>query len=140
MVPPASCKICSASSLSEREYWIDTGTSEEFYGAVYYCCICFEEMARDAGLLSRKDSDRIKEKYDYALERIRELKASIAAISNIGIDIGAISRFIKNHPDAVEPDEEGLGELVERAATIVEQTSKPRSDDVSSSKPKRLEI
>lgn len=135
-IAPAQCKMCSASTLSEREYWLDTGTMEEFYGAVYYCNTCIEEIGSLCGFLPPKAATRLKERLENAKREIRDLKACIGALSDIGVDVSAIDRFIKNHPSAVGEDEGELEGLVAGAATIAEQVAKQGPDDVSDS-PKR---
>lgn len=46
---PGCCKCCGSAT---KKFYIDTGTQEEFYGAVYYCCECIGEMANLAGFVS----------------------------------------------------------------------------------------
>jgi|KBSMisStaDraftv2_1062788.scaffolds.fasta_scaffold08400_11 hypothetical protein len=137
MAPPACCKICGAASDSEREYWVDTGTWEEFYGAVYYCAVCFEEIAALVGLIPTKEANRIKGQLEDARSEIRELKSSIAALSSLGIDVVTISGFVKDHPISLEEIGDGLGENIDRAATVVEQAASQGPNDVSDSKQRR---
>lgn len=49
---PGCCKLCGSAS---RSPFIDTGSSEEFHGAVYYCSECVGAMASLMGYIS---SDR----------------------------------------------------------------------------------
>jgi hypothetical protein len=46
---PGVCRVCGGAS---KDWYIDFGYNEEFYGAVYYCCQCIEEMAHTAGFLT----------------------------------------------------------------------------------------
>ena len=45
---PHCCKLCGGGANS-KEWFVDTGSYEEFYGAIYYCNECFNYMATLAG-------------------------------------------------------------------------------------------
>ena len=39
----------------DREYWVDLGYIEEFYGHVYLCNVCFEQMADVVGFEKKQN-------------------------------------------------------------------------------------
>lgn len=45
---PYQCKLCGGSA-NTKEWFLDTGSYEEFFGAIYYCNECFGYMAQVAG-------------------------------------------------------------------------------------------
>lgn len=45
---PGSCRVCGSANKGE---YLDTGHLEEFYGSVYYCHECFNEMATIMGYI-----------------------------------------------------------------------------------------
>jgi hypothetical protein len=139
-LPPAQCKICGAASQTDREYWIDTGTTEEFFGAIYYCSVCIEEIAGICGFLSIAGSTKLKERLADAQREVRYLKECLSALSGLGIDVSAISQFIKDHPAPVEANEGELAGLLEGAADAAQSTNEPGSDDVPNSKPRRPKL
>lgn len=55
---PGCCWLCRSSN---REYYIDTQQSIDFYGAVYLCDKCIEEMASHFGMLSVVDAKNLQE-------------------------------------------------------------------------------
>lgn len=54
-VLPGCCRVCGGAS---KPWYLDLGTSEEFYGAVYYCNECLAEMARLAGYMTPEDRQK----------------------------------------------------------------------------------
>lgn len=51
---PGCCKLCGSAS---RAPFIDTGSSEEFHGAVYYCSECVGAMASLMGYISSERAE-----------------------------------------------------------------------------------
>ena len=50
---PGQCKLCGA---ADKEWYLDTGSYEQFYGAIYYCCECISEML----ITTQQDSEVAK--------------------------------------------------------------------------------
>lgn len=74
---PGCCFICGAAS---REYFIDTGRSIEFHGAVYFCSECLTEMATAAGFLSVKNTALLKFEMEKLEARVFELTKKEAGL------------------------------------------------------------
>lgn len=67
---PGCCFICGAAS---REFFIDTGRSIEFHGAVYFCSECLTEIATAAGFLSVKNTALLKFEMEKLENKVFEL-------------------------------------------------------------------
>ncbi len=68
---PGACKSCGGSG-PEKMPMVDTKTSEEFHGAVYYCRECLYTMAALFGFTLPENSEEIKDKLTYVLvENVR---------------------------------------------------------------------
>lgn len=85
---PGSCKACGSGS---KPPYIDTETSEEFHGAVYYCHECAGQIAQLLGFLSPTQSEAlIKENVDLAQQnfnfrvRIENLEKAIDGLVRSG--------------------------------------------------------
>lgn len=118
---PGSCKACGSGS---KPPYIDTETSEEFHGAVYYCHECAGQIAQLLGFLSPTQSEvLIKENVDLAQQnfnfriRIENLEKAIdglvrsgsfdASTSVVASDDSAPSLF--DEMDRSEDDTTGSG-------------------------------
>lgn len=132
---PGKCKGCGAGSITEREWWIDTGTYEDFYGQVYYCNICFTEMCNLVGFISSDQYTELEKELENAERRIEELDASFDAARRLGVDLDAINRFVQDHYVSSERTEDRLDELIERAASAGKQANEQGSDDIPDPKP-----
>jgi hypothetical protein len=132
---PSQCKACGAGSLSEgREWWMDTGTIEEFYGHVYYCSVCFTQMADLANFMGPAKRRALESQVEDAIRELTELKEYLDALSTLGIDVGTISRFVSDHYVPLEGTERQLDSLIERAQDAAEPSDLERSVDVSVTK------
>lgn len=134
---PAKCKGCGAGSLTERKWWIDTGTIEEFYGRVYYCNICFTEFVNLVGYYSPEQVAELEQDNRNVRQELKELRDGVDALGTLGIDLGAIRRFVQDHYVSTGGAEDRLDELIERAANAGQQALGERSDDIPDSKPGR---
>jgi len=128
---PAQCKGCGAGTLSEgREWWVDTGTFEEFYGQVYYCSICMTEIAELCGFLGPDRRIVLDTQLKEANAQIRELKESLSALTTLGIDVGTLAEFVSSHYVSLEGTEGKLDELIARAADAAKSPDESGPSDV----------
>jgi len=128
--------MCGAGSLSEgREWWLDVGIIEDFYGRVYYCSICFGQMATEAGFLTPAKRQELEQKVRDAHARIEEAESAMGNLATLGIDVSTIHRYVEDHHVSLEGTERNLDALIERTNPVDEQTDEQGSDDVSDSQP-----
>lgn len=66
---PGSCKICGTGDPG-RGPFLDTLTSEEYHGAVYYCRECCLEIARLFGCLPPNECQILKDTNETLQERV----------------------------------------------------------------------
>lgn len=69
VVAPAKCVVCGSAGNADRKF-IDFGFSFDWYGAVYFCTICFTEIAEKCNFIESKT-------YETLLERNQELKGAL---------------------------------------------------------------
>jgi len=134
LAAPHKCKSCGGVS---KDWYIDTGSQEEFYGAVYYCNECFTHMANLAGFLSIEQSDKLQETlsnltdnfnnlldaYNELRERDpREIRLGHSEFNRISTDNLAQLRLLEGPKLSNEPVQSG---------TIVMDRRKKRSSDSS---------
>jgi hypothetical protein len=71
--PVALPGCCFQCGNAERQFYVDTGRSMEFHGAVYYCNECLAEMAHAAGYLIPEEADKLRTDILAALSEIERL-------------------------------------------------------------------
>lgn len=82
---PGKCIICSSASNNEGRKFIDFGYSIDWWGAVYFCTVCFKEVAEDLGWI--EDT-----RYKQILEENRELSDSIIKLDKRIENLNAVIR------------------------------------------------
>ena len=97
MMSPACCRICRA--VDNREWFIDLGYSEDWWGSVYYCSLCFDELAGAGGYMRESKLVEYREDYNTMLEMIKdgswELNNAVDLFQSVGIDFLAFYRWIR---------------------------------------------
>lgn len=134
---PGKCRLCGVGSDSDRTWWIDTGVMEEWYGAVYYCSVCFTQMADMVGFLSPEQATKLKVENDGLREQIRIHEDSLDRLLSFGIDVRAAINSVQDLD--VRPLSEGSGGRIELEGTLASGQSVVVSgpDDIPTSKPRR---
>lgn len=56
---PAKCYYCGTSE-PDRGPWLDTGIEIEYYGVVYYCTLCMNDLANKMGYITPEVADELK--------------------------------------------------------------------------------
>lgn len=91
---PHKCIACGAGhpgdeNIGTKRAFIDTGMSEEFYGVIYICTLCFVEIANTFGYVSPKQYAQLNDKFsdEHVLsKRLKQeneaLRAAISALSD----------------------------------------------------------
>lgn len=69
---PGKCSNCGASKNDGRRY-VDFGLQLEWYGTVYLCGLCIEDIARNMGLLQKYEDNVVKA--DLALAAVQGLQS-----------------------------------------------------------------
>lgn len=132
---PACCRMCSA--VSGREWFIDLGYIEDFWGRVYYCNLCFDELALAAGYVPQSRLESAKADYrrimDGFKEQSWELSGAVDILRAAGFDLRAFHNWLASVVAG-----ETTVELPERKESLAsgengppEQTDESRSDDSS---------
>lgn len=106
---PMCCRRCSG--LADRQWFLDLGYIEEFWGAVYYCDICFREMAEPANYMTvaRHDARMEKLQDEYAtLLKENDVYASVLGyLSFASVDFMDLFNYVCDkkgiRPPVVDP-------------------------------------
>jgi hypothetical protein len=102
---PACCRRCSATD--DRQWFLDLGYVEEYWGNVYYCDICFKEMASSAKFVSIEYLERKEQNMEVAMRTLTKENEAYAAIvsslSMLSVDIHDLIDFVR--------DKKGIGTL-----------------------------
>lgn len=95
---PACCRMCSA--VSGRDWFIDLCYMEDFWGRVYYCNICFAELAEAAEYGPKTTFQSQKDQYYKEIEATKqaywETSGAVDLLRNAGIDIRAFYNWIRS--------------------------------------------
>lgn len=55
---PRTCRNCGGHQ--DRKWWLDLSYQEEFYGHVYFCNVCTEQMAKVVGFIPAEELTAVK--------------------------------------------------------------------------------
>jgi hypothetical protein len=143
---PGSCYFCGSGG---REFYVDTGVSVEFHGAMYICNICCEELARTVKFIPHDEYKELKARNEELSELTYQLRTkldvveeSLRGLVNAGyrydggsviVSGGAVLEDVSESEGTVS---EGTGELGEGEGTTPESSDDEgvvelRSDDAS---------
>lgn len=123
---PGECRVCGSSS---KEWYLDTSHSEEFYGAVVYCCDCVAHMAQVCGFITPAQKAALDAAYEamenrltttqMELETLKEFKDGFINLArDLGYrsaadpDAGLVAGFLETvvpRKEAIEGEGTGLG-------------------------------
>lgn len=136
---PACCRMCQA--VTGRDWFIDLGYMEDFWGRVYYCNLCFDELAVAAEYTS---NTKFKEQRDLhiSLENgLRESHAKLRRAADLlrdhGLDIYVFADWVvamvpAETDSSGENDlDSGAPELVSGEDGLAESSDEQRPDDSS---------
>lgn len=144
---PGSCFFCGSGG---REFYVDTGLSVEFHGAMYICNICCEEIAKTVKFIPHSEYKALRAENEQLSELTYQLRTkldvveeSLRGLVNAGYryDDGNVVRsggaFLEDVSIAETPVSDGAGELGTGEGTSPEQSDDEgmgelRSDDTSS--------
>lgn len=102
---PGCCWSCGSSN---REWYIDTERSIDYYGAVYFCNKCVEEWATIAGMTSADQTIQLESKIEHQENVIFDLTVQVSGLEQ-AVDglrtAGSISRVNPLHPSVYPPSE-----------------------------------
>ena len=129
LLAPSCCSSCGSSD-SERQY-LDLGLFIDYYGQVYFCTICVEEMAETIGLLNSTEIEflnRLNERYTIELAELKTAyEADHAKLEHFTALFGNVTGFSPSDiiSDSVnETDEQESTSDVE----LIEQSGEEQSD------------
>ena len=103
---PGVCRICGASSagteddVNARTYFLDMEFIEDFWGNVYYCNYCFDQMARAVGYVPADDEvmNRLKRELDLLRIENGEFVNLYQRLSDSGVDLHGLLDFLYSNP------------------------------------------
>ena len=107
---PGVCRVCGGAS---KDYYIDFGYNEEFYGAVYYCCQCIEEMAHTAGFLTPALKARLEQELEELQSENFALKVRTDGLEKALDGLHSAGFIVSRDPDWVGfgvPETAAVGE------------------------------
>lgn len=129
---PGSCYQCGSAS---RDSYIDTGSSVEFHGAVYYCCECVAEMAALMGFLPPDRVQGLELKIEILEQELFEAQRKAAGYERALDGLRFAGHDVPNPPpvgvgivEAPEPSDAGASEREDSVAGG-EGTAAEPSDD-----------
>jgi hypothetical protein len=142
---PGSCYFCGNGS---REYYVDTGLSVEFHGAMYICNICATDIAHLIKFISPDEFKSIRqgkeelESINYELiKRVGVLEESLRELANAGYGTNSGGDVIRyggalletseqsDKTISIGADELGEGEGASSESSDDENLGELRSDD-----------
>lgn len=114
---PGKCRMCGSGN---KDWYFDTGYSEEYWGAVYYCCDCVTDIANKCNFLTpgvkRLLEDKIDRISDENFQQLKQL-ASLRKVRD------GINSFNDSVTSATATDELLIGTPVLEA--VEERKGKP---------------
>lgn len=153
---PGQCRVCGSAN---KEWYLDTGYSEEFVGAIYYCNECIAHIARVCGYLTPEDAEKLKARTQEAEHEVYQLRKLLDKMGKDldvirGISLSAAAGLASLRPDdpvleALEPpvagasggeDSLGAGEGTSPESSDDEGVDELRSDASSDDSEFRLSI
>jgi hypothetical protein len=78
---PGTCVICGAARTDDRDY-LDFGLTIDFYGVVYFCTLCFQEVCNHLGFLTKEQVIALEEENDRFRMHILQFKTKEAALDD----------------------------------------------------------
>lgn len=130
-VPPGICSNCGASKQDGRKY-VDIGRHIEWYGAVYFCTLCLNDIAKAAGIF---------DKYKQEIERLQKDKAFFDALQlqgahvkeTVQLTLREVTKYFDNLYSLGDGSGPGINEFENPDQTATESViSAPRADQTES--------
>lgn len=135
---PGICCLCGSAHNEDRSY-VDFGKQLDWYGAVYFCTICFTEIANMCGYVQvekvityKEELSELEAKYTLLSEKYEIVEKALYAIgsSNCGeysnsTDVSSSASTPVAEPDINVP-------VIKRAAKGNSKTDSPASVEGSS--------
>lgn len=135
---PGVCVVCGAAHTGDRQY-IDIGFDLDYYGTIYYCTFCFDEVARHVGYLSPKDASKLEEENNKLREQVLALTVKEQAIEQFisaARDSGLFDRINSPNYSGItisKADLEGSEPIISddeiTADGIIDDDQEPESSD-----------
>jgi alkylhydroperoxidase family enzyme len=91
---PGHCRLCGGAS--DREFFMDMEMIEDFFGHVYYCNYCVDQMAKIAGYTRSDDRsmERLQEELDDLRKQINDFGNLFDGLLTCGIDLYGLLDFL----------------------------------------------
>lgn len=145
---PGCCLFCRNGNA---EWYVDTGSYEEFYGVVYICCDCILQISTQVGWVTPERRVELEEKVMEltghllnANDRIHSLELIINGYTALNLSLDVDVPVLPTDSVSSSVSDEGLNEgdgsdsqpgedaLGERESITFEQTNDEGMDDVRS--------
>lgn len=138
LLHPGACAVCGSGNYQEGYLSLDLFI--DFFGDVYLCLQCLSEGASAAGMLSKEQSEHVKELLSELSTENKTLKGFLKeaseriaiyerAFSAAGVNVNAVNGSVVS--DGSEPVDEDSETVVEDVDTITEPegTGEPEPDE-----------
>lgn len=143
---PGCCYLCRSSN---REWYIDTGQSIDFYGAVYICDECIMEMSTLAGMITPIHADELAARIRFFEEENFDLRVKVSGLEQAIDGLRIAGRISGSDPIGIphmdsSPESEGsqgtegqlgTGERTSPEPSNDEGVGELHSDESSSARP-----
>jgi hypothetical protein len=110
---PGSCFFCGSGN---REYYIDTGMSVEFHGAMYLCNVCVEGIAALVRYIPPDDYKELMQSKEHLEEEVFALSKKLSTLEGVLRDLANAGYTV--HDD---------GSIVRAGGVVLEDVLEPES-------------
>jgi len=121
MLPPSICVGCGAGTSSPREYFADMGLQFDFWGALYICDACLDDVVKvcRSAVPLRRLIDA-EEEIQHLRKLGKENQKVIEALKALGIEPEALIRLgdVNGRNNAVAANGSSTDERVSKAAEL----------------------
>lgn len=106
---PSKCIGCGKGSDGKTQF-IDTGVSEDYYGAIVFCIDCSREISTVIGYVSVELSSRVAEENDTLKKSLEESRQKVEALEDV-VRVYGLGQFVlPDAPDSVLASDEVEGQ------------------------------
>ena len=91
---PGICRICGGST--DRDYFLDMEMIEDFYGHVYYCNYCVDQLAKTCSYTRSDDRamERLQEELKDLRQQVNDFGILFDGLLTCGIDLYGLLDFL----------------------------------------------
>lgn len=132
---PSKCAFCGIGHNDDgRRLFIDTSLDLDFYGVVYMCSTCLNEIAESLGYISNDKWDGLKLKLDHTQMENNELKGENEGLRTAIISLSNHRCYQSTLPESFSLEDEGRPEDDRSTSPAITglEPKEPKSDEPNS--------